>query len=76
MKRIGEIWEESGRPLKLKVRWYGWGHRHRFFEIHGFDEKSQRFFGVLENGEKITFSSSSQHWKVYELGDENHARAV
>lgn len=76
MKEIGQVWEESGRRENLKVRWYGWGHRHKFFVIKSYDEKAQKLIGELENGEKISFPYRSRHWKIYELGDEFHAKAV
>ena len=73
---LGQIWMNAGQSIGTKVRWLDWGDSHLYFVINSFDSKLQRFFGTLDNGEEISFSFKSDHWKLYEERDELLARAV
>lgn len=72
---IADLWKESEEKKGLKVRYIDWHHGHRFFTIEQYDAKNSSFVGRLDCGEKITYPSNSLHWKLYEEGDEEMARA-
>lgn len=76
MKTIEQVWKENNTQVGLKVRWTDWGFRHRYFEIQGEDGTGKKLIGELDNGEVISYLKTSAHWKVYQVGDEEVAKAV
>lgn len=71
-----ELWDQHARKPQLKVRYKDWNHRWKHFVIEGIDETGKFLLGVLDSGESIRYSAQSRHWKIYEDGDEETARAV
>ncbi len=73
---IEVVWNRLGRKPQVKVRFNDWNHRIKYFVIQGESEDGKRLVGVLDNGEKISYSKKSKGWSAYSVEDENQARAV
>lgn len=73
---IDAIWKRHGKRSNLKVRFNDWNHRIRYFVIQGESADGKRLVGVLDSGEKISFSKKSKGWSDYQTEDEFQARAV
>ena len=76
MYTIGYLWKTQGKKFGIKVRYVDWGHRFRYFEIKRYDANQKRFYGVLDTGEIMSYALDSDHWKIYEDGDEDFAQAI
>lgn len=73
---IEAVWNRHGRKPQVKVRFTDWNHRIKYFVIHGESEDGRRLVGVLDTGEKISYSKKSKGWSAYQPEDELQARAV
>lgn len=73
---LERVYKMAGQKTNCKVRFCDWGHRIKFFQIMGESSDGRRFVGVLDSGEKISFSKKSKGWQVYTEGDEFMAHAV
>lgn len=73
---LDRCWRMNGRKKNLKVRFNDWTHQIKYFEIMGESSDGKRFIGMLDNGEKMSFSKRSRGWTLYYPGNEYEARAV
>ncbi len=73
---IEKIWVQAGRKNNIKVRFNDWSHRIKYFTIMGESSDGKRFVGVLDTGEKMSFSKKSRGWSLYYQDDELGAHAV
>jgi len=73
---LEKCWRQAGSKSKVKVRFNDWNHRIKYFVIINESEDGKRFQGVLDNGEKISYSKRSRGWSLYYTDDEFAARAV
>lgn len=73
---LERVWRQSGRKNNLKVRFNDWSHHIKYFTIMGESSDGKRFVGMLDSGEKMSFSKKSRGWSEYYLGDEQTAHAV
>jgi hypothetical protein len=73
---LEKVWKLSGRKKQIKVRFNDWCHQVKFFVIMGESSDGKRFVGVLDTGEKMSFSKKSRGWSLYTKGDEFMAHAV
>jgi len=74
MKKLRDLLNQ-GSLNGLRVRYADWNHRIRFFQVDSIDQEG-RVLGTLDNGEKVTYASESDFWRVYHDGDEDSAKAV
>ena len=70
------VWKQTGQKNDLKVRFNDWSHETKYFTITGESTDGKRLVGVLNTGEKMSFSKKSQGWSLYYQGDEQSAQAV
>jgi hypothetical protein len=73
---LERVWRLAGRKNQIKVRFIDWSHSIKYFTILGESSCGRRFIGVLDSGEKMSFSKKSRGWMLYEQGDELTAHAV
>jgi hypothetical protein len=73
---LERVWRIAGRKPKIKVRFNDWTHQIKYFTILGESSDGKRFIGVLDTGEKMSFSKKSRGWSIYFRGDEFMAKAV
>lgn len=73
---LERVWRQSGSKSHVKVRYNDWTHQIKYFMILGESSDGRRFIGILDNGEKISFSKKSKGWCLYEPNDEYCAKAV
>jgi hypothetical protein len=67
---LERVWRQSGRKKHLKVRFCDWTHEIKYFVIVGESSDGRRFVGVLDTGEKMSFSKKSRGWNLYTQDDE------
>lgn len=74
---LEKIWTMSGRKKDVKVRFNDWSHQIKYFTIMGESSDGKRFVGILDSGEKMSFSKKSRGWSLYMTNDESQtAHAV
>ena len=73
---LERVWRIAGRKNEIKVRFNDLSHSIKFFVIMGESSDGKRFVGVLDSGEKMSFSKKSRGWSMYARGDEQAAHAV
>jgi hypothetical protein len=73
---LERIWRLAERKNNLRVRFNDWSHTIKYFTIQGESSDGKRFVGVLDTGEKMSFSKTSRGWSLYTSGDEVTARAI
>jgi hypothetical protein len=74
---LEKIWVMSGRKNQIKVRFNDWSHQIKYFTIVGESSDGKRFIGILDSGEKMSFSKKSRGWSLYMTNDETQtAHAV
>lgn len=73
---LERVWRQNGKKKELKVRFMDWTHQIKYFTIMGESSDGRRFIGILDSGEKMSFSKKSRGWLAYETNDEFQAHAV
>lgn len=73
---LERVWRQAGRKQEIKVRFNDWSHAIKYFIIMGESSDGKRFVGMLDTGEKMSFSKKSRGWSLYTQGDEFMAHAV
>lgn len=73
---LERCYRSSGMKKELKVRFNDWTHQIKYFVIMGESSDGKRFVGILDNGEKMSFSKKSRGWTIYSPGTEYTAHAV
>jgi hypothetical protein len=74
---LERVWRMAGSKDQVRVRFDDWNYQIKYFTIMGESSDGKRFVGVLDNGEKMSFSKKSKGWQLYEPMDEvNQAHAV
>ncbi len=73
---LEKVWIQSGRKNEVKVRFNDWTHQIKYFRIVGESSDGKRFVGVLDSGERMSFSKKSRGWSLYYPESENQAKAV
>lgn len=73
---LDQVWTTSGNEKQLQVRFNDWNHQIKYFTIHGESTDGKRLVGVLDSGEKISFSKESRGWSLYYHEAEFTAKAV
>ena len=73
---LERVWRQGGRKNDIRVRFNDWSHTIKYFTIKGESSDGKRFVGILDTGEKMSFSKKSRGWSLYTLGDEQTARAI
>jgi hypothetical protein len=74
---LEHLWRAAGSTDQLKVRFNDWNFQIKYFVIKGESSDGKRFVGVLDNGEKMSYSKKSKGWHLYEPMDElNQAHPV
>lgn len=73
---LDKVWKQAGRKNDIKVRFNDWSHAIKYFTIMGESSDGKRFVGILDTGEKMSFSKKSRGWSMYTRGDEQAAHAV
>lgn len=73
---LERVWKTAGRKEEIKVRFNDWTHQIKYFTIKGESADGKRFFGLLDSGEKMTFSKKSRGWSLYYPEAEFMAKAV
>lgn len=73
---LEQVWKAQGKKSKVKVRFNDWSHQIKYFTIQGESSDGKRLVGVLDNGEKISYSKRSKGWSLYYKEAENTAKAV
>ncbi len=56
----------------LKVRFKYWDHSIKYFEIFHYDNRLNKFFGVLDSGEEVSYHAEIMDWRKYYSGDEEN----
>lgn len=67
---LERVWRLAGRKNQVKVRFNDWSHNIKYFTIMGESSDGKRFVGVLDSGEKMSFSKKSRGWSLYMIDDE------
>ena len=67
---LEKVWKLAGRKNQVKVRFNDWSHHIKYFTIMNESQDGKRFIGVLDSGEKMSFSKKSRGWSVYMALDE------
>lgn len=67
---LERVWRSAGRKNHIKVRFTDWSHQIKYFVITGESSDGKRFVGVLNTGEKMSFSKKSRGWMLYIQDDE------
>lgn len=73
---LERVWRASGRKNNLRVRFNDWTHQIKYFTIVGESSDGKRFVGMLDSGEKMSFSKKSRGWSLYYPESEFQAHAV
>lgn len=73
---LEKVWKMAGRKDQMKVRFNDWDFSIRYFTIHGESKDGKRFLGMLDSGEKMSFSKKSRGWSFYSPELEFSAKAV
>lgn len=73
---LEKVWVTAGRKTQIKVRFNDWTHQIKYFTIHGESSDGKRFIGILDSGEKMSFSKRSRGWSLYYPEAEFQAHAV
>jgi hypothetical protein len=73
---LEKVWQTAGRKSDIKVRFNDWTHQIKYFTILGESTDGKRFIGVLDSGEKMSFSKKSRGWSLYYAESEYQAHAV
>ncbi len=73
---LDNVFKTAGRKTDTKVRFNDWSHQIKFFTIKGESEDGKRFVGILDSGEKMSFSKKSRGWSLYYPESEIQARAI
>lgn len=73
---LDRVWRAAGRKNNLRVRFNDWTHEIKYFKIVGESSDGKRFIGVLDSGEKMSFSKKSRGWSLYYPESEFQAHAV
>jgi hypothetical protein len=73
---INQVWKTAGSKKDVKVRFSDWSQHIKFFTIKGESSDGKRLLGVLNTGEKISFSKRSRGWELYYPECEFMAKAV
>lgn len=74
---LEKVWRLAGGKANVRVRFNDWTYQIKYFTITGESSDGKRFVGVLDNGEKMSFSKKSKGWHIYEPMDEfQNAHAV
>lgn len=62
---LEKVWKLAGRKNTVRVRFNDWTYQIKYFEIKGESSDGKRFIGVLDSGEKMSFSKKSRGWSLY-----------
>lgn len=62
---LEKVWNRAGQKSQVKVRFCDWTQNIKYFVIMGESSDGRRFVGILDNGEKISFSKKSKGWDFY-----------
>lgn len=73
---LERVWRQAGRKDQVKVRFNDWTYEIKYFTIMGESSDGKRFVGVLDSGEKMSFSKKSRGWSLYYPESEYQAHAV
>jgi hypothetical protein len=73
---LERVWRQSGRKTEVKVRFNDWTQQIKYFTIKGESTDGKRFIGILDSGEKMSFSKKSRGWELYYPESEFQAHAV
>lgn len=73
---LERIWKAAGRRNHVKVRFDDWTHQIKYFVIMGESADGRRLIGMLDSGEKMSFSKKSRGWSVYYPEAEYQPHAV
>jgi hypothetical protein len=73
---IDTVWKMQGRKVELKVRFNDWTHQIKYFTIIGESSDGKRLVGMLDSGERMSFSKKSRGWSLYYHEAELQAHAV
>ena len=62
---LGQVWKSQGRKRKIQVRFNDWTQEIKYFTIMGESPDGKRLVGMLDSGEKMSYSKTSRGWSVY-----------
>ncbi len=72
---LEKVWKAAGRK-QIKVRFNDWTHQIKYFTIQAESSDGKRFLGMLDSGEKMSFSKRSRGWTLYYPEAEYQPHAV
>jgi hypothetical protein len=67
---LERLWRSTGGKTHIKVRFDDWTYQIKYFLILGESEDGKRLVGILDSGERISFSKRSKGWRLYETLEE------
>ena len=73
---LEQVWKSASGMKEIRVRFNDWSHQIKYFTIQGESSDGKRLTGVLDNGEKMSFSKHSKGWSLYYPEAELMAKAV